>query len=82
MAETNYPLLLFPEPTHAERARRFGGGGNLRLPAASQQAERLGPQFQRLQSTMESQRLIVQNNPYGLQPEQVLLSTVKYSDIE
>ena len=73
MAETDYPLLVFPEPTHAERAKRGGGGGKVRIPDASRQAERLSPQFQRLQEAMEQKRLALQDNPLGLQPEQVLV---------
>ena len=73
MAEATYPLLVFPEPTYAERARRFGGGGKVRRPEASQQAGRLAPQFQRLQEAIERQRLALQDNPLGLQPEQVLV---------
>ena len=73
MAESDYPLLVFPEPTHAERTRRFGGGGQVRTPDASRQAKRLVPQFQRLQEAMEQKRLALQDNPLGLQPEQVLV---------
>ena len=73
MAETDYPLLVFPEPTHAERARRSRGGGKVRVPDASRQAIRLAPQFQRLQEAMERKRLALQDNPLGLQPEQVLV---------
>jgi len=68
-----HPLLIFPEPSHAERARRFGGGGNVRFPAAQQQARRIAPQFQRLQQAMDRQRLALQDNPLGLQPEQALV---------
>ncbi len=71
MAE--HPLLIFPQPALAERARRRGGGGKVRFPDARRQAERLAPQFQRLQQAMERQRLTLQNSPLGLQPEQVLV---------
>ena len=73
MAETNYPLLVFPEPTYAERARRDNRGGRVKTPDTSRQAERLAPQFQRLQEVMERKRLALQDNPLGLQPEQVLV---------
>jgi Subtilase family len=68
-----YPLLIFPEPARADRARRFSGGDKFRPPDARQQAERLASQFQRLQQAMERQRLALQNNPLGLQPEQALV---------
>ncbi len=71
MAE--HPLLIFPEPRHAERARRYGRGSEIRLPSAQQQAERLAPQFQRLQQAMDQQRLALQGNSLGLQPESVLV---------
>jgi hypothetical protein len=71
MAE--HPLLIFPEPTSAEKARRYGGGGKFRLPDHRSQARRLTPQFQRLQQAMDRHRLILQNNALGLQPEQALV---------
>lgn len=70
---SEYPLLIFPEPAYAERAKRYGGGGKFRLPDTRSQARRLTPQLQRLQQAMDRQRLILQNNALGLQPEQVLV---------
>ena len=49
MADTDYPLLVFPDPVPADRAKRTGGGGKLRRPDSAAQAQRLVPQFQRLQ---------------------------------
>ena len=71
MAE--YPLLIFPQPEQAGRARRPPAFGSLRLPNANQQYQRLTPQFQRLQQAMEQRRLALQDNPFGIQPEQVLV---------
>ena len=71
MAE--YPLLLFPEPAHIERARRYGGGSGIRPPDVRRQAERLTPQFEQLQDALEQKRLALQNNPVGIRPEQVLV---------
>lgn len=73
MAETDYPLLVFPEPVRADRAKLGGGGGNLRIPNVSRQAERLAPQLQRLQEALDQKRVALQDNPLGLQPEQVLV---------
>ncbi|MYF37095.1 MAG: S8 family peptidase [Synechococcus sp. SB0678_bin_12] len=73
MAETNYPLLVFPEPAQAERARRFGGGGRPKIPDAASQSTRLEPQFQRLQDAMDRQGIQLQDNPLGIVPEQVLV---------
>lgn len=71
MAE--HPLLIFPEPSLAERAKRGGGGSKFRLPEAQHQAARLSPQFQRLQQAMDRQRITIQGNSFGLQPEQALV---------
>ncbi len=73
MAETNYPLLVFPAPAPAARAKRFGGGGKAKIPDAASQATRLEPQFQRLQEAMDRQRIALQDNPLGIVPEQVLV---------
>ena len=73
MADTDFPLLVFPDPVPADRARRFGGGGRVRIPDPARQAQRLVPQFQRLQEAMDRHRLALQDNPLGLVPEQVLV---------
>lgn len=71
MAE--HPLLVFSEPVLAERAKRPPPRGKIRLPSTQQQVGRLTPQLQRLQQAMDHQRLALQNNPLGLQPEQALV---------
>ena len=68
-----HPLLIFPEPIHAERAGRSGGGGRPRIPEAGRQSQRLAPQFSRLQDAMEQRRVTLRNNTLGIQPEQVLV---------
>ena len=68
-----YPLLIFPEPARAGRAGLFGGGARPRLPGAGRQGERITPQFQRLHEAMEHQRVTLQDNPLGLQPELALV---------
>ena len=73
MPESDYPLLVFPEPAWAERTKRAGGGANPKTPRSSEQGERLAPQFRRLQETLAQRRVALQNNPLGLQPEQVLV---------
>ena len=73
MADTDYPLLIFPDPAPAERAKRTGVGGNPKVPDASRQARRLAPQFWRLQEALERKRLALQENALGLLPEQVLV---------
>ena len=73
MADTDFPLLVFPEPVRADRARRSRGGGSVRIPDPARQAHRLVPQFRRLQEAMEKRRLELQENSLGLVPEQVLV---------
>ena len=70
---TDRPLLIFPEPGRAERTKRQGFGGRIHTPNVGQQAERLAPQFQRLQDAMEQKRAALQDNTLGIQPEQVLV---------
>ena len=69
----DYPLLVFPQPERAERDDRRGGGSGIRRPDSRRQAERLHPQFERLQEALEQKRLALQDNPLGIQPEQVLV---------
>ena len=73
MADTDYPLLVFPEPVPADRARRHGGAGRIRRPAPAMQARRLAPQFERLQEALEERRMEMQDNPLGILPEQALV---------
>lgn len=73
MAERDYPLLVFPQPVLADRTKRTSQFGKIRVPSASSQAQRLAPQFERLQEAMEKQRLALQGNALGLLPEQVLV---------
>jgi len=68
-----YPLLFFPAPTLAERAKRGGGGGQVRLPVPAHQAGRLSPQFVRLSQAMNRHRIQLQGNAASIQPEQALV---------
>ena len=73
MAENDYPVLVFPAPTLSERAKRNNPIARIQIPDVSQQAQRLMPQFQRLHEAMDEKRAALQDNPLGLQPEQVLV---------
>ena len=68
-----HPLLVFPEPARADRNKRQGFPSSFRVPRAGQQAQRLNPQFLQLQQAMERRHLVLQGNPLGIQPEQVLV---------
>lgn len=69
----NHPLLLLPAPSRAERAKRSARSSKFQYPSHAQQAHRLAPKFQRLQRAMELRRAALQDNPLGIQPEQVLV---------
>ncbi len=71
MAE--YPLLLFPEPTIAEREKKRVVPGKIKSPTPSQQAERLAPQISRLSEAMERRRVEIQGSAAGIQPELALV---------
>ena len=73
MAESDYPILVFPAPALAERAGRSGFGRPPRRPGAGRQGERLAPQFQRLEEALANRRLELQANSLGILPEQVLV---------
>ena len=73
MEEGDYPILVFPTPAPAERARRYGGGGPSRRPDAGRQGERLAPQFRRLEEALANRRMALQGSSLGIVPEQVLV---------
>ena len=73
MAENDYPLLVFPAPVVAERARRSSGVGRPILPEAGRQGERLAPQFHRLEQALANRRMALQGSSLGIEPEQVLV---------
>ena len=73
MAETKYPLLVFPAPAQAQKDRRLPPRGKLRIPNAASQSTRLAPQLQRLQDAIDKRRIALQDNPLGIVPEQVLV---------
>ena len=73
MAESDYPLLVFPAPVLAERAKRTSMGGRPVRPGAGRQGERLAPQFRRLEQALANRRVALQGSSLGIEPEQVLV---------
>ena len=68
------PLLILPSPGEpVARRRRSVGGGKLHLPSPQRQAERLSPQFERLQQTLEERRARLQMEDRDLVPEEVVV---------
>ena len=68
-----YPLLIFPDPTRADRVKLRGFADRPRIPTHGRQTERLAPQFRALQQAMERRTLLLQDSALGVQPEQVLI---------
>lgn len=71
----SYPFLILPSPREGERSRGrpTPRRGNLRGPSAARQAERLGPKFQALQDSFDTQRAELQVGISGAEPERVLV---------
>ena len=73
MADSNFPILVFPESVRVQAATRGGRGGELKFPESDLQAKRLRPQFQRLQDALKNRRIELQDNSLGIEPERVLV---------
>lgn len=67
------PLLLFPSPAIAERTKRKMVPGKINVPSVGRQGERLSPLFQQLQTSFNARSVEIQQNPTGIDPEQVLI---------
>lgn len=68
------PLLILPspgDPVARQKKRGGGGGGKFHRPSVERQAERLSPQFERLQQALERARLRIEAR--DLVPEQVVV---------
>ncbi len=55
------------------RQRRHGGGGSFHRPTPGRQAERLSPQFEHLQQTLEERRARLRMEARDLVPEEVVV---------
>lgn len=76
MATGNFPLLLFPEPTPADRNSLGGGGGSVRIPDIARQRARIAPQLNVLQQAFDAQRLKLQQTAPMENPELILVLEV------
>ena len=70
---SRFPLLLFPQPEKAERAKKQGGPGGIRFPSHKRQIESLTPQLRRLQKAFERRRLELREDLAGVEPELALV---------
>ena len=67
------PLLLFPTPQPADRTKQKPQFGRVHKPNVTRQGQRLSPMFNQLQAAFEARRVEIQQNPAGIDPEQVLV---------
>src|SRR5580698_7701484 len=67
------PILIFPTPVTAARARKTGGPTALHLPTATRQGERIGPQIQRLEQAFAEQTGALRTDVEGAEPEKVIV---------
>lgn len=67
------PLLILPEATVAQRAKKGGGGGGPAPLGQARQQQRLGPRLNELEAAFEAKRLTMQTTVAGLVPEDVLV---------
>ena len=66
--------MILPTPGEPEKRRKKGGGGGrFHRPGRQRQAERLLPQFERLQKALEARRARLQTEAHGLVPEEVVV---------
>ena len=68
------PLLILPSPGEpVTRRKKDGRGGKFRRPSTERQTERLAPQFERLQQTLDERRARLQMDARDLVPEEVVV---------
>ncbi|MBQ7457181.1 MAG: S8 family peptidase [Desulfovibrio sp.] len=67
------PLLLFPKPQPADRAKLSPNIRHIHKPDSIRQGQRLSPLFHQLQTAFEARRVEIQQSTTGLDPEQVLV---------
>jgi hypothetical protein len=67
------PLLIFPRPSRASRARLSGGPSHVHIPSHPRQVARLEPKFRELQRLSKSKAIELREDPTGVAPEQVVV---------
>jgi len=74
MADIARPLLILPEPGQPGKRRNLTGGASRpHHPDRARQAERLAPQFARLEAAFAARRAKLSATASGLVPEQVIV---------
>jgi len=67
------PLLLFPQPTSAERQKGPQNPPDIHVPGHARQAQRVDPQFQALQTALDARRLELQATMQNNDPDLVIV---------
>ncbi len=73
MANVLLPLLLFPRPDIAIRTKRRPAFKRPQAFSPQEQASKLDPQFEQLQSAIFEREIQLQGNTFGLEPELALV---------
>ena len=73
MPDPNFPLLIFPSPTSAERTAGTARPPKFHRPTIGRQRQRLGPKLQVLSEAFEARRVALQQTAPGENPELVLV---------
>ena len=67
------PLVLFAQPSAAEKAKRGGGPSHVHFPTPQRQVERLTPRFQALQHALDQGGILFTQSPNAIDPEYTLV---------
>ena len=70
---TERPLILFGNPSIAEKAKRYGGAPSLGIPDHNRQVERLVPQFNALQNNINRGGTFFKKFATDTEPEYTLV---------
>ena len=70
---TSRPLLTLPQPKRITPTSTGGGGGQDTAPSLEDQKQRIPSQFAALQQALREQKLLLGDNPNGIEPGQVLV---------
>jgi len=73
MPDLNYPLLLFPAPSNADRDAGHGRGPTIHRPAIGRQRTRIAPKLATLNDAFNARRLTLQQVAPAENPELVLV---------
>jgi hypothetical protein len=70
------PIILFPEPESADRARKNPAFPHMQTPSFGRQYNRLQPTFTVLKTAFEQKNVKLQNSPVGMNPDFALVFEV------